>query len=526
VQVSVKTAALRDAGGQINAVWRMVHDISERLLSEQRMQLASKVYESTAEGIMITDANLLIRSVNRAFCNIFGYSQAQVLGQKPNMLSSGRQDAAFYRQMWQQLGSQGQWQGEVWNRRKNGEVFPEWLAINTVKNAAGEITHYVAIFSDLTERRAADERIHYLAHFDVLTGLPNRGHMQDRAALAVQNAAHDNRHLALLLVDLDRFKTINESLGHAAGDTLLQISAERIQAALGPGQTVARQGGDEFIVLLPDIGDASDALRIAEQIIQDFVPQVNLANHAISITPSIGISVYPQDGCDFDRLLRSADAAMHHAKSFGCNSYRFYTADLNTRTQDMLAIESQLQLALSRDQFVLYYQPQVDMASGRIVGAEALIRWNHPDLGLLGPSHFIEIAEHRGMIVQIGNWVIRQACQQLATWYGVGLPRITLAVNLSALQFRQPELLHEIEQALQANALPGSALDIEVTERDHGRCGHDQPDAGRLQAHGGAVVHRRFWHRLLQPVVPETLQGGQAQDRSIVCARYSPGYRR
>jgi diguanylate cyclase (GGDEF)-like protein/PAS domain S-box-containing protein len=464
VQVSVKTAALRDAGGQINAVWRMVHDISERLLSEQRMQLASKVYESTAEGIMITDANLLIRSVNRAFCNIFGYSQAQVLGQKPNMLSSGRQDAAFYRQMWQQLGSQGQWQGEVWNRRKNGEVFPEWLAINTVKNAAGEITHYVAIFSDLTERRAADERIHYLAHFDVLTGLPNRGHMQDRAALAVQNAAHDNRHLALLLVDLDRFKTINESLGHAAGDTLLQISAERIQAALGPGQTVARQGGDEFIVLLPDIGDASDALRIAEQIIQDFVPQVNLANHAISITPSIGISVYPQDGCDFDRLLRSADAAMHHAKSFGCNSYRFYTADLNTRTQDMLAIESLLQLALSRDQFVLYYQPQVDMASGRIVGAEALIRWNHPDLGLLGPSHFIEIAEHRGMIVQIGNWVIRQACQQLATWYGVGLPRITLAVNLSALQFRQPELLHEIEQALQANALPGSALDIEVTE--------------------------------------------------------------
>jgi PAS domain S-box-containing protein len=230
---------MRDAMGRINAVWRMVRDISERRSAEERMQLAAKVFENTAEGIMITDPELLIRSINPAFSEISGYSQQEVLGQKPSILSSGRHDAAFYEHMWQQIKKQGHWQGEIWNRRKNGEIYPEWMAINAVKNALGDVSHYVAIFSDQSERRAADERIQYLAHFDVLTALPNRSHMQDRAALAVQNAARDNQQLALLLLDLDRFKTINESLGHAAGDTLLQVAADRIKSILGPGQTVA-----------------------------------------------------------------------------------------------------------------------------------------------------------------------------------------------------------------------------------------------------------------------------------------------
>ncbi|TDR82673.1 EAL domain-containing protein [Paludibacterium purpuratum] len=464
VPVSVKTVAMRDSMGRINAVWRMVRDISERRSAEERMQLAAKVFENTTEGIMITDTDLRIRIVNRAFSDITGYSQQEVLGQKPSILSSGRHDAAFYAQMWQQLGSQGFWQGEVWNRRKNGEIYPEWLAINVVKSPLGELTHYVAIFSDQTERRAADERIQFLAHFDVLTNLPNRALMQDRTELAIAAASRDNLHLALLLLDLDRFKTINESLGHSAGDTLLQVAADRIKSVLAPGQMVARQGGDEFIIMLPAIGDPSEAAMVAERIIHAFAPSVDLHNHSISITPSIGISIYPEDGRDFDMLVRNADAAMYHAKSFGRNSFKFYTADLNARAHEILAIESQLRFALDRNEFLLHYQPQVDMRTGRIVGAEALIRWNHAALGLLGPNRFIDVAEERGFIVQLGNWVIREACRQLAAWNAAGLPEISLAINLSALQFRQADLVATLERAVSANGLPGRALDIEVTE--------------------------------------------------------------
>jgi diguanylate cyclase (GGDEF)-like protein/PAS domain S-box-containing protein len=464
IPVSVKTVAMHDANGRIHAVWRMVRDISERRSAEEHMQLAAKVFENTAEGIMITDADLRIRSVNQAFSTITGYSQQEVLGQKPSILSSGRHDRGFYEDLWRQLGHEGFWQGELWNRRKDGNVFPEWMAINVVRNALGEVSHYVAIFSDQTERRAADERIQFLAHYDVLTGLPNRTHLRERAGLAIQNARQDGTGLALLLLDLDRFKTINESLGHAAGDTLLQVSAERIRTALAAGQMVARQGGDEFIVLLPAISDATEAAMVAESIILAFSPSVDLHGHVVNITPSIGISLYPQDGQDFDTLVGNADAAMYHSKSFGCNSYKFYTSDLSARAHEMLAIESQLRFALERNEFVLHYQPLVEMQQGVIVGAEALIRWHHPELGLLGPDRFIRVAEDRGYIVQLGNWVISEACRQQAAWRAAGLNRITLAVNLSAMQFRQHDLQYTLEAALAAHDLPGSALDIEVTE--------------------------------------------------------------
>jgi diguanylate cyclase (GGDEF)-like protein/PAS domain S-box-containing protein len=464
VPVSVKTVAMRDAFGRINAVWRMVRDISERRAAEERMQLAAKVFENTVEGIMITDVDQRIRSVNRAFSEITGYGQQEVLGQKPSILSSGRHDQSYYMQMWQAINEQGAWQGEVWNRRKNGEVYPEWLAINAVKSALGEISHYVAIFSDLSERKAADERIQFLAHFDVLTGLPNRMHMHDRVELAILNAGRDSEQLALLLLDLDRFKTINESLGHSAGDTLLQVAADRIRSVLGPGEMVARQGGDEFIVLLPVINDPGEAAVVAERIREAFTPPVELHNHSITITPSIGISLFPDDGRDFETLVSNADAAMYLAKSSGRNNFKFYTADLNARAREILAVESQLRFALKRNEFVLYYQPQVEMSSGRIVGAEALIRWNHPSLGLLGPMRFIDVAEERGFIVQIGNWVIREGCRQMAEWKSHGLPSFTLALNLSALQFRQQDLSATIARALDACGLTGDALDIEVTE--------------------------------------------------------------
>ncbi|AXE30682.1 sensor domain-containing diguanylate cyclase [Chromobacterium phragmitis] len=464
VPVSVKTVAMRDAFGRINAVWRMVRDISEKRAAEERVQLAAKVFENTVEGIMITDADRRIRSVNRAFTEITGYSQHEVLGQKTSILSSGRHEQPFYDQMWQAIAEHGSWQGELWNRRKNGEVYPEWLAINAVRNSLGEITHYVAIFSDLTERKAADERIQFLAHFDVLTSLPNRIHMQDRVELAIHNVVRDNQRLALLLLDLDRFKTVNESLGHSAGDTLLQVAADRIKSALAPGEMLARQGGDEFIILLPVISDPGEAALAAERVRDVFANPIELHNHVLTITPSIGISVYPDDGRDYETLVRNADAAMYHAKSSGRNSYKFYTADLNARAREILAIESQLRFALERDEFVLHYQPQVEMESGRIIGAEALIRWNHPSLGLLGPVRFIQVAEERGFIVQIGNWVIAEATRQLVEWRRAGLPELTLAINLSALQFRQPDLALQVKQALESSGLPGHALDIEVTE--------------------------------------------------------------
>ncbi|MFD2448126.1 putative bifunctional diguanylate cyclase/phosphodiesterase [Vogesella fluminis] len=349
-----------------------------------------------------------------------------MLGQLPTVLSSGRHNKEFYDTLWAVLNEQGQWQGEVWNRRKNGEVYPEWLAINAVRSPAGEVTHYVAIFSDQSERKAADERIQFLAHFDVLTGLPNRGHLQDRALLAIQNASHDNGKLGVLLLDLDRFKTINESLGHAAGDILLKIASERIRRVLGAGEVVARQGGDEFLVLLPLINDAADAVHVAERILAEFAAPIDVYSHSLAITASIGISLFPDDGRDFDTLVRNADAAMYHAKSSGRNNYKFYTADLNARAREILAIESQLRHAVDRREFVLHYQPQVEMCSGNIIGAEALIRWNHPTLGLLGPVHFIDVAEERGHIVQIGNWVIREACRQIAEWHAKGLPLMTV----------------------------------------------------------------------------------------------------
>lgn len=464
VPVSVKTVALRDSAGRINAVWRMVRDISERRAAEERMQLAAKVYENTAEGIMITDNHQYIRSVNRAFSKITGYSQQDVLGKKPNILSSGRHDAHFYEQMWKALNEQDFWQGEIWNRRKNGEVYPEWLTINCVKNAIGSVIHYVAIFSDQTERKAADERIQFLAHFDVLTGLPNRVHMQDRVELAIHNADRDHQAMALLLLDLDRFKTINESLGHAAGDTLLQVAAERIKSVLGPGETVARQGGDEFIILLPTITSLNEAALVAEKVREAFVQVVELHNHVITISPSIGISIFPNDGRDFGTLVRNADTAMYHAKSSGRNCFKFYTADLNARAREILAIESQLRFALERDEFLLYYQPLIETLTGRVLSAEALLRWNHPMQGILSPARFIDVAEESGLIVQIGTWVIREACKQLASWVARGLTPITLAVNLSASQFRQQDLAQTLEQLLTENCLPGHLLDIEVTE--------------------------------------------------------------
>ncbi|RQO76204.1 sensor domain-containing diguanylate cyclase [Aquitalea sp. FJL05] len=464
VPVSVKTVAMRDAFGRINAVWRMVRDISEKRAAEERVQLAAKVFENTVEGIMITDSDKRIRSVNKAFTEITGYSQQEVLGQKTSILSSGRHDEAFYGNMWLAIDGQGSWQGEIWNRRKNGEIYPEWLAINAVRNPLSEITHYVSIFSDLTERKAADERIQFLAHFDVLTSLPNRAHMHDRVELAIHNACRDNEQMALLLLDLDRFKTVNESLGHSAGDILLQVAADRIKSSLAAGETVARQGGDEFIILLPAISDPSEAALAAERIRESFNASIELHNHTITITPSIGISVYPDDGRDFETLVRNADAAMYHAKSSGRNSYKFYTADLNARAREILAIESQLRFALERNEFILHYQPQVAMADGRITGAEALIRWNHPSLGILGPARFIEVAEERGFIVQIGNWVIREACRQLALWHGQGLPKMSLAVNLSALQFRQQDLAEVLETALRTHGLSADMLDVEVTE--------------------------------------------------------------
>ena len=460
--VSVKAVATRDDSSGAAGVWRMVRDITSQREAKARLQLAGKVFDNTAEGILITDASGVIRSANRALTRISGYSEQEMVGRTPAMFASGQQDAAFYQQMWQQLLNEGQWQGELTNRRRSGELYPQWLVINAVHDAGGELSHFVAVCSDESERRAADERIDYLAHFDALTGLPNRTQLQERSAVVFQQG--DEACAALLLLDLDRFKTVNESLGHQAGDMLLRVAADRLAGVLDAGQIVGRQGGDEFIVLLPRLASADDALGAACRIQQALASPVEIDGHPVQASASIGISLFPQDGQDFDTLVRNADAAMYHAKGSGRGQVRFYTADLNARARERLQVEAQLRQALEAGEFVLHYQPQVDMKSGRIVGVEALVRWQHPQRGLLGPLQFIDVAEDSGLIVGIGRWVLEEACAQLARWRDEGLPPVRVGVNLSALQFRQPDLVDNIADVLERYGLDAEWLDLEVTE--------------------------------------------------------------
>jgi diguanylate cyclase (GGDEF)-like protein/PAS domain S-box-containing protein len=443
----------------------VVHDITVRKQAEAKLLLAHQIFTHTAEGILITDADQRILEANHGFEEITGYQRDEVLGQTLQMFESSQHDRAFYDAMWREIDQKGQWQGEIWNRRKNGEIFPEWLSISEVKDDTGAVTNYVGVFTDITMRKESEQRLHFLANHDALTKLPNRILLQERIEHALRLAQRNRSQLAVLFIDLDRFKVINDTLGHHVGDVLLLEVSGRLLGCLRESDTIARQGGDEFVVLLEEFGeDVQYLAAVARKIMASLIQPFTLMGQEIFISASIGISVYPQDGQDMSSLLKNADIAMYRAKEQGKNTFQFYASEANVHSFERLSMENSLRKALERKEFVLYYQPKIDLESDAIVGAEALVRWNHPDLGMVPPDQFIPLAEETGVIVPIGEWVLREACFQNRAWQKAGLPSITVAVNLSAGQFRDESLRSIIASALVESGLPPSCLELEITE--------------------------------------------------------------
>jgi len=440
-------------------------DITERKKAEEQLQLSAQMFAASRDGIVITDADNRVLAVNPAFTTITGFAEAEIIGQKPTFLKSGRQSHAFYAAMWQDLQTEGYWQGEIWNKRKNGESYPEWLSISTLKDSAGVITRHIGILSDLTDRKADQERIDYLDHYDKLTHLPNRDLLYDRTTLALTTAKRTNGSVAMMFVDIDRFQYINDSLGRGVGDQVLQTLAARLVKGLQADDTVCRHSADEFILLLANT-DAQGTAHIASRLLALIKEPVVLeSGQELRLTASAGVAVYPDNGTDFEKLTQSAGAALKQAKLAGRDNFKFFTEQMHGQVNELLLIENELRQALPKGELLLHYQPQVNAATGCIIGAEALIRWQHPQWGLVSPARFIPIAESSGQILEIGDWVLREAAHQVASWQQEGLNVVPVAVNLSALQFHQPNLCETVAAALQDNQLSPGLLELELTER-------------------------------------------------------------
>lgn len=440
---------------------RLTEQIDAQTLLQNKLKLYASVFTNTREGMLITDIQGRILAINPAFTAITGFTSEETLGARPSILSSGQQSPEFYQDMWRVLAAEDEWQGEIWNRRRNGNIFPEWLTVNAVRDEHNEITHYIGIFTDISEHKDTEAHIHHLSYHDPLTGLPNRAQLNSRLEHAIEKAKQTQQQGAVLLLDLDRFKLINETIDHATGDELLRLVAKRSLSVLRKTDTLGRQGGDEFVIILPDTSEAQAAC-IARKLLLAISQPCQLAEHELSVTCSIGIAVFPRDGDNSDGLLRSADAAMSLAKQEGRNDFQFYTADLNSARLDDLLLEHQLRSAIVRNELVLHYQAKVD-ASGRLRGCEALIRWQHPELGLLGPDRFIPVAEASGLILPIGEWVIQQACEQLRDWLDQGLVPVPVAVNLAAQQLNE-HTVEQIRNCLSQLDLQPELLALELTE--------------------------------------------------------------
>jgi len=442
-----------------------VQDITERKHEENVLRQAHAVFRNTQEGLVITDARGDIVAANPAFSRITGYAEGELLGRNMKMVNSGRHDPAFYRLFWRALAETGFWQGEIWNRRKNGEIYPEWLTINAVHGPGGELQNYVAACMDITRTKQSEMELERLAHHDALTGLPNRLLLMSTLEHAIVRAQRNNGRGAVLMLDLDRFKNVNDSLGHPAGDQLLQEVAQRLAARLRGVDTVARLGGDEFVVLLEDLAEPQGAAHVAQTLIDACsVPFTVDGGQQVYVGASVGISLFPDDSTQGDRLIQQADAALYSAKDAGRGTYRFFTGAFTREARTRLDMEIGLRRALDEQQFSLYYQPLVRAADGGIEGMEALVRWRHPELGMVSPGDFIPLAEDTGLIVPLGDWVLRTACQQMRRWQHEGIAPRTLAVNLSPRQFAQPDLTQQIEQVLAETGLSPAALELEITE--------------------------------------------------------------
>jgi diguanylate cyclase (GGDEF)-like protein/PAS domain S-box-containing protein len=438
--------------------------IEELHRTQANLRLYATLFNSAVEGMVITDTNIRVLVANPAFTTITGYSAEEIRTHSPSMLSSGRHARSFYQDMWKNIERCGKWQGEIWNRRKNGEMYPEWLSITAVSDATGNVTHYIGVFSDMTERKKNEAHIQHLSLHDPLTNLPNRLFMQERLNEALAQSQRINSHTAVLFVNLDRFRNINDTLGNELGDALLQQVAQRSQSLLRDTDTVSRLGSDEFVFILPDVDQPQDAVSIARKLLASISRPYLLAGHDITITASIGIALSGPDGSTAAELLRNADAAMSRVKEDGRNNFRFYSADMNIATLGDLLLENQLRNAIKCNELELYYQPKIDSHTNIMHGAEALLRWRHPEHGMIPPDRFIRLAEESGLIVSIGAWVLRTACRQIRTWRDAGLPVVPVAVNLSAQQFLQDDLPSLVSDSLEAAGIEPNLLELELTE--------------------------------------------------------------
>ncbi|TMP45092.1 histidine kinase [Pseudoalteromonas citrea] len=432
--------------------------------SEKNLYLANRIIDASLDGIMITRSTGEIIQVNPAFSALTGFHDYEVLGKDPSMLSSGLHGEEYYQQMWQQLSEKGVWQGEICNRKKNGDVYVEWLTIIEIKEPYSEDVLYAAIFSDITERKNAEEKIVRLAYFDELTSLPNRRLFHDRLSMALASAHRDAQTLAVMFIDLDRFKEVNDSLGHSAGDQLLVQVSERIKAMLKEGDTLARLGGDEFVILLTEVKDIDGVVSFANRILQQLSMPFELGEVCVAATASIGAAIYPEDGLDSETLLKHADVAMYRSKEIGRNSFQLYKASMNARSLERLSMLSRFQSALENSEFELYFQPLQCLTSSRINSVECLLRWQDPNLGMISPAQFIPLAEELGLITQLDKWVVNRACEQMAFWHSQGAEIRRIAINISAQFLSQGDLALTVANALTKHRLKGQYLEIELTE--------------------------------------------------------------
>ncbi len=457
-RVDSRTHELRSINRQLQT------QIEKRITGEQELRFAASIFDDTPDGIMVMDASYIILRVNDAFTKITGYSKESVIKSDIDQLKVMPNNESYRALVEQRLSGKDFWQGEIIKQRRNGETYPEWSKVRVIRDEQGKVTRIVYIFSDITEQKQLEEQLHQLAHYDSLTSLPNRSLFQERVQQALFHTQRRARSMAVLFLDLDHFKVINDSLGHQIGDELLELTAERLRECVRQDDTVARLGGDEFTILLKDINTPEDISKVSQKIITKISQPAVIKGHEIHTGTSIGISIYPDDGESVDVLLRNADTAMYRAKKDGKGVARFFTPEMDSVIQRRLSVETGLRKAVERDEFELHYQPQIDLKTGSVFGVEALLRWNSESLGSVPPNEFIPVAEEANLIGEIGKWVIEQACTQFKAWYDKGCAPERIGVNLSPRQLTAPNLLSDLKRILAGLNMSPSFLDLEITE--------------------------------------------------------------